>query len=571
MLKKYSELKRELSFFSDPIFCSRTIIRQVSGKHLKIWGCEKVRFPAQLMVALDHNSPPANERIANDYREIRDFAVSQHIGKFYDSGQGVCHQLMSYHAKPGMLIVGSDSHSCTAGAFNCMAVGIDRTEAAAIWKTGESWFMVPESLKVVLSGKFNAGVFAKDLALWICGMIGSAGANYLSVEFHGPGLKNLSVSDRMTLANMASETGAKNAVFPADDVLLAFLGKDAGSAVWADEDAVYVKEISIQLEDVFPVVAVPPYVDQIVPVSEVAGTKIQQGLIGTCTNGRYEDMETAANILDGKSVFPGFQLIVVPASAEIYLKAIDSGIISKFLKAGATILSPGCGPCMGTGQGIPADGFHVISSSNRNFTGRMGNKNAFIYLASPAMVAISAIYGEITDPRKDKTNDHFPFPKKMSGTVEISKGENRKDGFVWNYSDADNLSTDQMFAGNLTYQVKSTDANAILPHLFKGFDVNFAENVRAGDLIIAGENFGCGSSREHPAVGLAFAGVKAVIVKSVNRIFYRSTINQGLLIIVNPEIVDLYKKGDNIDIQVDNGSVFLNGKKFQDSGITGKN
>ncbi|MCF8370644.1 MAG: 3-isopropylmalate dehydratase large subunit [Bacteroidales bacterium] len=533
-------------------------------------GGHKLAYPDQMLIVLDHNAPPTSAKLATDYQEVREFVFEHEIEKFYDAGKGICHQIMSYHARPGMIVVGSDSHTCTAGAFNAMAAGIDRTESAGIWKRGETWFRVPESIKINLHGKLREGVYAKDVSLWIIGMIGSDGANYMSIEYHGEGVKTLSISDRMTLANLASEMGAKNAVFPADEVLAEFLGDEQFTGVWADVDAEYFKVMDIDLNEIFPLVAAPHHVDNVKAVAEVAGTKVHQGLIGTCTNGRLEDLRIAAEILDRKTVARGFQLLVAPASQQIYLDAIEEGIISKFIKAGAVILGSSCGPCLGTGQGIPADGFTVISTANRNFLGRMGNKNSQIYLASPACVAHSALTGVITDPRSEKTNDVFPFGIEQSGTLEIKEGDNRRVNDVWDYADVDNLNTDQMFAGNLTYNVLSSDAAAIMPHLFKGFDDSFSDNVQEDDIIIAGDNFGCGSSREHPAVGLAYAGIKAVIVKSINRIFYRSAINQGLLLIVNRDIVDSYRHGDKVEVEFDNGKIFLNDKEFNFAPLPGK-
>ncbi len=525
-------------------------------------GGEQIFDPGQMLVVLDHNAPPTSAKLASDYQTIRNFVDEQGIQKFYDAGKGICHQIMSYHARPGMVIVGSDSHTCTAGAFNAMAAGIDRTESAGIWKRGETWFRVPESIKITLHGKLPEGVYAKDLSLWIIGMIGSDGANYMSIEYHGDGVKSLSIAQRMTLANLASEMGAKNAVFPADEVLQDFFRGEELNAVWADEGADYFKEIEINLNELYPLVAAPHHVDNVKAVSEVEGIKINQGLIGTCTNGRFEDIEIAANVLRGKKVAHGFQLLIAPASQKIYLQAIEKGYITDLIEAGATILGSSCGPCLGTGQGIPADDFTVLSTANRNFKGRMGNPKAQIYLASPACVAMSAITGVITDPRGKSFKDKYPSSKKQSDTIEIKSGDNRRINNVWNYSDVDNLNTDQMFAGNLTYNVLSSDAPAILPHLFKGFDESFAENVQEGDILIAGDNFGCGSSREHPAVGLAYAGIKAVIVSSINRIFYRSSINQGLLLIVNREVVENYKAGDNVEVDYINGKIYLNDVEF---------
>lgn len=524
-------------------------------------GGEKVANPDQLIIVLDHNAPPPDSKLANQYREIRDIAEKQGITKFYDVGNGICHQIMSYHARPGMLIVGSDSHTSTAGAFNSLATGIDRTESAGIWKKGETWFRVPESIKINLVERLPESVSAKDLSLWIIGMIGSDGANYMSVEFHGEGVKTLNISDRMTIANLASEMGAKNAVFPADEVLSQFY-REAVTGIWADKNALYAREIDIDLGKLFPVVAAPNNVDNIKSIADVAGTPVHEGLIGTCTNGRIEDLRIAARVLKGKEVIKGFQLNVIPASRKILLRAAEEGLFKIFVESGANVLTPSCGPCLGTGLGIPASGHVVISTANRNFLGRMGNKEAQIYLASPEVVAYTSLTGVITDPRKIPGNEKFPFPIVQSKTYVINPGENRKLGNIWNYSDVDNLNTDQMFAGKHTYSILSTDPAAIMPLLFADFDPGFSKNVREGDIIIAGENFGCGSSREHPSVGLAYAGIKSILVKSVNRIFYRSAINQGLVLIVHREAVEAYRAGDRVDISFVNGKIEIGEKTF---------
>jgi 3-isopropylmalate/(R)-2-methylmalate dehydratase large subunit len=535
-------------------------------------GGDKVANPDQMLVVLDHNAPPPDAKLANQYQEIRDIVSSQGINKFYDAGRGICHQIMSYHARPGMLIVGSDSHTSTAGAFNAFAAGIDRTESAGIWKRGETWFRVPESIKINLKGKLKAHVSAKDLALWIIGMIGSDGANYMSIEYHGDGVRNLTISDRMTIANLASEMGAKNAVFPADEVLESFLGSEAESikSVWADKGARYFREIEIDLNDILPVVAAPHNVDNVKTVSETAGVAVHEGLIGTCTNGRIEDLRIAAEILKNKKIKEGFQLNVIPASDRIFLQAISEGLITTLIESGANILTPSCGPCLGTGLGIPASGHTVISTANRNFVGRMGNKEAGIYLASPATVAASALTGVITDPREFPEHARYPYSAVQSITTVIKPGDNRKSENVWNYSDVDNLNTDQMFAGRHTYNVLSSDPASIIPHLFEDFDPSFRSNVRQGDIIIAGDNFGCGSSREHPSVGLAYAGISAIIVKSVNRIFFRSSINQGLALIVHKEAVEAYKPGDIVTLSFGKGEISVGSEMFNFAPLPGK-
>ncbi|MCB2219085.1 MAG: 3-isopropylmalate dehydratase large subunit [Bacteroidetes bacterium] len=555
-------------FQKPDIILSHDNTASISKTFEKMGGVE-IKDPDQLLIVLDHNAPPTNAKLSNDYQFIRTMVKERGITKFHDAGKGICHQIMAGYAKPGMVIVGSDSHTCTAGAFNAFAAGIDRTETAGLWKQGETWFRVPETIKITLIGKLKKGVYAKDLSLWIIGMIGSAGADYRSIEYHGDGVKTLTVSQRMTIANLASEMGAKNAVFPADEVLDAYYGEHM-EGVWADQDAVYEREIEICLDDLFPVVAAPHHVDHVKAVSEVQGTRIHQAMIGTCTNGRYEDLEEAANVLKGKKLPQDMIMLIIPASREIFMQAMRSGLAEIFMEAGAQLLASSCGPCLGTGQGIPADGFNVISTANRNFKGRMGNKESNVYLASPATVAHSALAGEIVDPRGIKANDQFPYAQSESGTIDIGKDDDRYVDGVWNYSDADNLNTDQMFAGNLTYAVLSSEPEKIMPHLFKGFDETFAERVKEGDVIMAGANFGCGSSREHPAVGLAHAGVKAVVCKSVNRIFYRSSVNQGLPIIILPEAVDAYHQGDKVNVNLEAGIVNVAGKDFKFSPLPEK-
>lgn len=529
-----------------------TIFKKMGGKN--------VADPKKLVVILDHNAPPTNVSLANAYENIRQFVSQQNIDKFHDAGEGICHQVVTKYVRPGMMVVGSDSHTCTAGAFNAFAAGIDRTETAGLWKKNETWFRVPQSIKIVLTGRLKPGVYAKDLSLWMIGILRSDGADYKSIEFHGDGVAGLSVASRMTLANLVSEMGAKNAVFPCDKTLLDYLDSEV-AGVWADDNAHYVQTIEIALEDVFPLVAAPHQVDNVKAVSEVIGLPIQQALIGTCTNGRLEDLKVAAEILHGNRVHKNVQMLVIPASRQIYLQAMELGYIKSFLNAGVNVLTPSCGPCLGTGQGIPADGVRVISTANRNFKGRMGNKTVDIFLASPATVAYSALQGKISHPLALKSQNRFLYRHDDSQLIVIDD-ENRRINGVWNYADVDNLNTDQMFAGNLTYQISGNEPDKIMPHLFAGFDAAFALNVQSDDIIVTGLNFGCGSSREHPAVGLVFAGVQAVVCKSVNRIFYRSALNQGLPVVVLPEAVEAFRPGDEVLINLADGELKVNGKVF---------
>ncbi len=365
-----------------------------------------VADPNQPVVVLDHVIPASDEKTATSHKKIREFVQRYGIKHFFDVGTGVCHQVMVEKGLvlPGMLAVGSDSHTCSYGAVNALATGIDRTEAAALLMTGETWFKVPESIRIVLRGKLGDMVTAKDLVLTIVGKVGADGADYCSVEYWGD-LGSLSVDDRFVIANMGVEMGAKNAVFPVDEVTKGYLqsigvAESSWSAEWADEGANYRQELRFDLDSIVPAVALPHKVDKYKPVTELAGTEVQQCLVGTCTNGRASDLALAARVLRGKKVHPRTRLLVLPASRAELERSLDAGDIQTLVAAGAVLLPPGCGPCLGAHQGCLAPGERCISTSNRNFKGRMGCKDAEIYLASPATVAASAITGMITDPRK---------------------------------------------------------------------------------------------------------------------------------------------------------------------------
>ncbi len=367
-----------------------------------------VARPEQIVIVLDHVIPAADEKTALGHKKVREFVARFGLKNFFDIGTGVCHQVMVEKGLvlPGMLAVGSDSHTCSYGAVNAFATGIDRTEAAALILTGETWFKVPESIRIVLKGRLPELVGAKDLILTIIGKIGADGADYLSVEFHGD-VNHLTIDDRFTIANMGVEMGAKNAVFPVDEITKGYLreiGVEQSSwePVWADSDARYRQELTFNLNDIVPMVAVPHKVDNVKPVNEVTGVEVQQCLIGTCTNGRASDFAIAADVIGKRKVSTKTRLLLIPASRAELEKALDAGDIQTLVSAGGVLLPPGCGPCLGAHQGVLAPGERCISTANRNFKGRMGCKDAEIYLASPATVAASALTGRITDPREVK-------------------------------------------------------------------------------------------------------------------------------------------------------------------------
>ena len=390
----------------EPHFCMSHDNAAPIAKTFKKIGVKNVWKPGALVFILDHAVPAPSDEHAVNHKEIREFVKEQGIPNFYDvmSNGGVCHQVMCEEgfALPGLIMVGSDSHTCTYGAYGAFSTGIGRSEMAAAWATGKIWFKVPESLKITVTGKFKKGVTAKDLILKIIGDIKADGADYMSVEFHGQGIADMTVAERMTLCNMGIEMGAKNAVCPPDKkVLDAIKGKaksDKWEAIWADDNAVYAKELSYDLGDLVPCVAKPHTVDNYAAIDAVKGTEIHQAFLGSCTNARIEDLRAAADLLKGNKV--AVRTIVIPASWTVYRQAMKEGLLDTFLDAGCVITNPGCGPCMGNHEGILAPGEACISTANRNFKGRMGNKESFIYLASPLTVAASALTGKISDPRE---------------------------------------------------------------------------------------------------------------------------------------------------------------------------
>ena len=374
-------------------------------KEFRKLGVKKVKAPGKIVIVLDHIVPAADEKYAQNHKSIREFVAEQGIPNFFDINAGICHQVLPEQgfALPGLVIVGSDSHTPSYGALGAFAAGIGRTETACTWATDEIWLRVPETMRIDMSGRMAPGVFAKDLSLKLIGDHGAEMANYKAVEFAGPSAHDFSVGARLTLANMSAEMGAKNGYFAPDDKALRWLeGRARGPfvALSSDPDASYESVLPVNLDGLEPQIACPHTVDNVKPVAAVAGKPVNQVLIGTCTNGRLEDLEAAAAIFKGRKVHPSVRVLVIPASWQVYREALGSGALAVLVDAGCVILNSGCGPCLGAHEGLLAAGEVCLSTSNRNFRGRMGHRDSEIYLASPATAAASAVTGRITDPRE---------------------------------------------------------------------------------------------------------------------------------------------------------------------------
>jgi len=370
-------------------------------------GLRTIAAPEKTAIFLDHAAPSPTQQTSNDHMLLRRFAreTNCHI---YDVGNGICHQLVAeLFANPGNIIVGADSHTVTAGALCGFGTGMGSTDIATAMALGKTWFRVPETFLINLSGSFSKGVYAKDLILSLIGQLGADGATYKALEFGGESSARLTMSERLTIANMVVEAGAKVGLFPSDEVTQSFLSAqgrgDSYEPLYPDAYASYERIMSINLASIEPMVSFPHTVDNVRPVSEAKGTKVQQVFIGTCTNGRLEDLAVAASTLHGKKKYPDTRLLIAPASQQVLLQSIEKGYIHSLIESGAVILPPGCAACLGLHQGVLGDGETCLSTANRNFKGRMGNPTAMIYLASPATAAASAIKGEITDPREVMT------------------------------------------------------------------------------------------------------------------------------------------------------------------------
>lgn len=523
-------------------------------------GGEVVKYPERLMVVLDRKMIGTTEELIRDYNSIHSFMKEQAVNHFFDCDKGICHQLLTSYVKGGMFIVGSDSHTCTAGAFNCLAVGVNKTETAWLWKTGKLWFRVPETVKIVLKNSLPAGVYAKDLALWITGMLKAENVLYKAIEYHGEGVHSLSIADRMTIANVSAEIGVKNSAFPPDDTLADYYGNYAAQGVWADANATYDRVFDVDLGSVMPMTMFVGEDTEVKSVSEWGNLEIQQGFIGACASGRLEDFRVVARILDGKKLAPGFQLFVVPASREIYLQAIEEGLVDRIFKAGASILGASCGPCLGSGHMILADTKRFLTTTNSNSMRRMSSMGVEKYVASPATVAMTALTGRLTS--EVPVNTDYPYWSTPRGVITVNEFDNRLISRVWSYKEIDHISSEQLYPEQYTYHISLEDGEAMRPYLLAGLDSTFACRVQCGDIIIAGEDFGCGKLIKHAAVGLVAAGIKAVLVRSVDRNFFRMAANHGLLVIIAPGIVARYHAGDALILDLEDKRIYLNDEEF---------
>ncbi len=399
------ELKSgDISVVSVDVVMSQDGTGPLSVSQIKKMGFSAVKNPEKSIFFIDHAAPSPRKELSNSHAVLRDFARSSGA-VLSDVGRGVCHQiLIEDYSCPGDIVIGGDSHTCTSGALGAFATGMGSTDIAVGYALAQTWLRVPDTIKVNFNGRINDGVSAKDLIIYLIGKITSDGATYRALEFDGEASRIMDMDGRFTISNMAVEAGAKTGLFAADNITEQYLQSrgrgDCFREIFADSDAVYEKVIDIDCSVIEPMVSQPHTVDNALSVRDLDDVRVDQVFIGTCTNGRLSDLRIAAKILKGRKVSSGVRLLVVPASREIYLEAVREGIMETLIESGAAVQNPGCGPCVGVHQGILADGEVCLSTQNRNFKGRMGNTDAFIYLCSPATAAWSALKGKISDPRE---------------------------------------------------------------------------------------------------------------------------------------------------------------------------
>jgi len=574
-------------------------------KKFQAIGADRIFDPRQPVVALDHDIQNTSEANLAKYRDIETFAAERGVD-FYPAGTGISHQVMVAHGYvvPGSLVVGSDSHSNMYGALGALGTPVVRTDAAAIWATGEFWWQVPRTVRVVLEGALRKGVTGKDVIVTLCGLYNQGEVLNASVEFAGPGVASLSADARMTIANMTTEWGALAGWFPVDAVTIAYLQSrkkvleavgtsrftDDDLTTWSanppapDPDAAYAGEIVLDLAAVTPHVSGPDTVQVMRSVADIERDKItiQKAYLVSCVNSRLEDLEAAARVIEGKKVAPSVDFYVAAASKEVQDRAEASGAWGTLLAAGAHPLPPGCGPCIGLGVGLLEPGEVGISATNRNFKGRMGSREAQAYLGSPAVVAASAVAGYITGPGPSYGGQP---EKRFVESAERARAPERVDilaGFPERLSGRlvfvpqDNLNTDGIYGKDYTYREDMT-AQQMAAVVMENYDPAFAGRTAAGDVLVGGWNFGTGSSREQAATAFQAKGIALVIAGSFSQTYLRNAYNNGFVCIECPDLVKYLKTrhesaiqggeltiiaGDPIQVDFANGTIAHGGAEY---------
>ncbi len=547
-------------------------------------GASRVAIPRQPVFALDHNVQDTSEANRKKYAAIEAFAREMGVD-FYPSGRGIGHQIMCEegYAWPGSFVVASDSHSNMYGGLGCLGTPVVRTDAAAIWATGRTWWQVPPVARVELRGRLPAGSTGKDVIITLCGLFNRDEVLNHALEFTGDGVANLSIDERLTIANMTTEWGALAGVFPVDEVTIQWLRERAAlvrrrglagvpsdadaiegvhprsnetritrleaAPPLADTDAYYAKDITLDLSTVTPHVSGPDHVKTMTSAAELVGQNIwiKKAYLVSCVNSRVEDLAQAARIVRGKKVSESVEFYIAAASSEVQAESEAHGDWQALLEAGAISLPPGCGPCIGLGAGLLKDGEVGISATNRNFKGRMGSKDAQVYLASPGVVAASAIAGKIAPPADVESVKPMgsmkvnPRPEKGAGAVPILPGFPETVEGELIFCHQDNLNTDGIFPGKYTYIDDFTPQQQARV-VMENYDPEFGRLVREGDILVGGYNFGAGSSREQAATALKYRGIQLVLAGSLSVTYQRNAINNGFLVLEAPGLVDELKR-----------------------------
>lgn len=532
----------------------------------------KVLDPSQPVIAIDHDIQNRTPENLGKYSKIEAFA-RKHGLAFFPAGTGIAHQIMAEEcfALPGTFVVGSDSHSNLYGALAAAGTPVVRTDAAAIWATGRTWWQVPDMVRVTLTGDLRAGVTGKDVIIALCGLFKDDDVLNCAVEFTGPGIAHLTMDQRMTISNMTTEWGALLGVFPYDDVTRGYLiarakrFKDRGDRQprmseeilakmekefpRADDDAYYFKEATLDLSSVVPHVAGPNEVKIITPLPEIEKKKIavQKAYLLSCVNSRLEDLAAAARVVRGRKVAPGVKMYLSAASADVESQAKAQGFWDDLVSAGAIALPPGCGPCIGLGEGVLEPGEVAISATNRNFKGRMGHRDSQAYLASPAVVAASAVAGHICAPSRFESDrlageiKTAPAPATSGSAVTILTGFPREIRGELLFCDKDNMNTDGIFGKDFTY-VDNMPPAEMATKAMLNYDPKFQEIAKEGDILVSGWNFGSGSSREQAATALKHRGLRLVVAGSYSQTYKRNAFNNGYVVIECPELVGLLRE-----------------------------